>query len=94
MQFLTLSRRLTTELMGDELVRAEVKRARVLYSEGHIRQLWHRADGPGACVLWEAESEGHLRGMLETLPFVQAGIVEVSVVQLRPYAGFGPEGTS
>ena len=94
MQFLTLSRRReATEVHGDEQVRAEVQRARVLYSEGRIRQLWHRADGPGACVLWEAESESQLREMLETLPFVQAGIVEVSVVQLRPYAGFGPEGS-
>lgn len=42
----------------------------------------------------EAESESQLRQMLETLPFVQVGIVEVSVIQLRPYAGFGPERTS
>lgn len=79
------------EVNGDELHQAEVQRARVLYSEGSIRQLWHRADGPGACLLWEAESEDQLKEMLGSLPFVQAGIVEVSVFALRPYRGFGPE---
>lgn len=92
MQFLTVSRRLeTAEGSGDELQQAEIRRARVLYSEGRIRQLWHRADGPGACVLWEAESEDQLKEMLGSLPFAQAGIVEVSVFALRPYRGFGPE---
>ena len=79
------------ELSGDELRKAEIERARVLYSEGRIRQLWHRADGLGACVFWEADSEDQLKEMLGSLPFVQAGIVEVSVFALRPYRGFGPE---
>jgi muconolactone delta-isomerase len=95
MQFLTVSRRSEkAEVSGDELRPAEVQRVRVLYSEGHIRQLWHRADSPGACILWEAESENQLREMSESLPFVQAGIVEVSVFPLRPYRGFGLETTS
>lgn len=91
MQFLTISRR--RQLGGmkdDDLSLAEVQRARTLYSEGRIRQLWHRADGSGACVLWEAESEGDLRQMLASLPFVQAELVDVSVVALQPYRGFGP----
>jgi muconolactone delta-isomerase len=92
MQFLTVSRRREmVEVNGDDLHEAEAHRARVLYLEGSIRQLWHRADGPGACVLWEAESEDQLKKMLGSLPFVQAGIVEVSVFALRPYRGFGPE---
>ena len=92
MQFLTVSRRCeTAAAASDELRQAEVQRARVLYSEGRIRQLWHRADGPGACVLWEAESEDQLKEMLESLPFVQARLVEVSVIALRPFKGFAPE---
>jgi len=95
MQFLTISRRREMGAgSGDELRPAEVQRARALYSEGHIRQLWHRADVPGACILWEAESEHQLREMLESFPFVQAGIVDVSVFALQPYRGFGPEGAS
>jgi muconolactone delta-isomerase len=92
MQFLTISRRLVmAEVSGDELQQAEVQRARDLYSEGSIRQLWHRADGSGACVLWEAESEDQLKKILGSLPFVRAGVVDVSVFALRPYRGFGPE---
>ena len=95
MQFLTVSRRPEgKEGPGKDLVRAEIRRARELYSEGHMRHLWHRADGPGACVLWEAESEAHLKKMLNSLPFFQAGLSEITVVPLRPYAGFGPEETS
>jgi muconolactone delta-isomerase len=92
MQFLTLSRRKEkAEAPENELVRAEVQRARVLYAEGHMRQLWHRDDGPGACVLWEVEDEGRLWELLRSLPYFQAGIVDVSVIPLRPWAGFGPE---
>jgi muconolactone delta-isomerase len=92
MQFLTLSRRKeSVEAPGDELVEAEVQRARVLYAQGYMRQLWHRADGSGACVLWEVEDEARLWELLKSLPFFQAGMVEVSVIPLRPWVGFGPE---
>jgi len=92
MQFLTLSRRKErVEPPGNELAEAEVQRARVLYARGYMRQLWHRTDGPGACVLWEVEDEGQLWELLKSLPFFQAGMVEVSVIPLRPWAGFGPE---
>lgn len=95
MQFLTVSRRRELpEGLGAELSRAEVQRARELYAEGYMRQLWHRADGPGACVLWEVADESQLWELLKSLPFVGAGFVEISVVPLRPYAGFGPEKAS
>ena len=94
MQFLTISRCLkTAEGRDGDLRPAEVQRARVLYAGGHIRQLWHRADVPGACILWEAESEEQLQAMVSSLPFVQAGLIEVSVIALCPYQGFGPEST-
>jgi len=82
------------EAPDNELVEAEVQRARVLHAEGYMRQLWHRADGPGACVLWEVEDEGRLWELLKSLPFLRAGVVEVSVIPLRPWAGFGPEAIS
>jgi muconolactone delta-isomerase len=95
MQFLTVSRRKdTADAPGKELVRAEVQRARKLYAEGRMRQLWHRGDGPGVCVLWEVEDEGQLWELLKSLPFFQAGLLEVSVIPLRPWKGFAPEETS
>lgn len=92
MQFLTISRRRETAGPAHgELVRAEVQRAKELYSEGSLRQLWHRGDGPGACLMWEAESESQVWEFLKSLPFFQSGMIEVSVIPLRPWFGFCPE---
>jgi len=94
MQFMTLSRR-RTELFSEgqflPLLEAETQRARTLYSEGIVRQIWHRGDMPGACMLIEAASEAEVRDILGTLPLVAAGMLEVvSIVPLKPYGGFGP----
>ena len=92
MQFLSIShlRDGLTEADYAALVEGEIRRARILYAEGFIRQIWHRTDVRGACLLWEAENERQVQDMLRTFPFVQAGIVEVSLIPLRPYAGFQP----
>jgi hypothetical protein len=90
MQFLTISQR-SAGFTDDDFsarVAAEVRQARVLYGQGAIRQIWHRGDVPGACILLEADSEEHARSLLNTLPFVQAGMLEVSIIPLKPYAGF------
>ena len=72
------------------LTEAEFERGRALYSLNFIRQIWHRADMPGACLLVEAESEQQVREMLSTLPLFRAGMLEIMVIPLKPYAGFGP----
>lgn len=91
MQFLTLSRRRTERFTDAEFaarVDEEVGQARVLYSQGFIRQIWHRSDVPGACLLVEADSEEQVRDRLNTLPLVRAGMLDVSIIPLKPYAGF------
>lgn len=92
MQFLTISRR--TEGFADTdfatLLGDEIQRVRALYAEGVVRQIWHRGDIPGACLLLEADSAEHARELLNTLPFVRAGMLELSIIPLKPYAGFGP----
>src|SRR5688572_29425952 len=93
MQFMTLSRRRTENFSDADfaaLREQEVEQARVLYSEGFFRQLWHRGDVPGACLLIEADSEDHVRERLNTLPLYQAGMLEVLIIPLKPYAGFCP----
>ena len=95
MQFVTLSRR-KTESFSDAQFAAgganEAERIRQLYIGGHLRQIWRRTDLAGACILWEAESEEQVRSLVATLPFAQAGMLElVSVVPLAPYPGFGPK---
>jgi muconolactone delta-isomerase len=88
MQFLTLSRRKDAALRSEDLAIAESQSARVLYAEGSIRQIWHRDDVPGACIIWEAESEQQVRDMMGALPFARAGLIEFLIIPLRPYAGF------
>ncbi len=92
MQFLSISRRKTesfTEAQFAAKTQDEWQRARALYAEGSLRQIWARGDTPGACILWEAESEQHARELIASLPMAQAGMLEVlAVVTLKPYPGF------
>jgi muconolactone delta-isomerase len=96
MQFLSLSRRRTDafppEAFTPELAARETQRVKELYASGHLRQIWKRADMPGAVILWETPSEAEVRAALATLPINQAGMLEIqSVVPLEPYPGFGPK---
>jgi muconolactone delta-isomerase len=93
MQFLSLSRRRADRFSDAEfaaLVDAEIAQARALYADGFIRQIWHRSDVPGACILLEADSLEQAGARLHTLPMIRAGMLEVSIVPLVPYAGFSP----
>jgi muconolactone delta-isomerase len=92
MQFLTISQG-SAGALGEAfaaLREEESRRARTLYLEGHIRHIWYRGDVAGACLLWEADSEDQVREMLNTLPFVKASLLEVTVIPLKPYAANVP----
>ncbi len=96
MQFLALTRRLSDQFSDAEFsarVDQEIAQARVLYAEGFVRQLWHRGDVPGACLLLEAESEAHVRERLSTLPLFCAGMLDIAIIPLKPYGGFCPPKT-
>ena len=91
MQFLTISRRRTERFSEADFAarrEQEVAQARVLYGEGFLRQLWTRGDVAGACLIVEAESEDHVREKLNTLPLYAAGMLEYSIIPLKPYVGF------
>ncbi|MCL6484231.1 MAG: hypothetical protein I4O49_08615 [Janthinobacterium lividum] len=94
MQFLALSR-MRTDLYSDAdfatLLEDEAQRARTLYMEGSVRQIWYRGDQRGACSILEAESIEAARAVIESLPLVKAGMLELEhLVPLQPYRGFGP----
>jgi muconolactone delta-isomerase len=94
MQFLTLTRRQTDSFPGAEFAARmdeEVEQARALYGQGFIRQIWHRCDVEGACILVEADCEANVREQLNTLPLFQAGMLDVSIIPLKPYAGFSAQ---
>ena len=92
MQFLSISQPRKGFAEGDyaSLAEQEMDHARELYSEGFIRQIWHRLDMPGACLLWEAGGEEQVREMWATFPFSRAGMTDRLLVPLKPYAGFRP----
>ena len=91
MQFLSISQRRKgfAEEEYASLAEQESERARELYAAGLIRQIWHRADMPGACLLWEAEGEERVREVWKTFPFAGAGMTEMTLIPLKPYGGFG-----
>lgn len=95
MQFLSISRRRTDafppEAFTPELTGGEAARVKELYASGMLRQVWRRADMPGAVLLWEAASEAEARAAVESLPLYKAGLLDVQlVVGLEPYPAFGP----
>jgi muconolactone delta-isomerase len=93
MQFLTVSRRRSESFAETDFaarVDAEREQARRLYADGFIRQIWQRSDVAGACLIVEAASEAEARERLDTLPLFGSGMVEFSVIPLKPYGGFGP----
>ncbi len=91
MQFLTLSRRrskLCSEVDFQRRLEVEAGLVRDLRQAGIIRQIWHRGDAPGECLLIEAQNEESARAILEMSPLVRTGLFEIDVVvPLRSYDG-------
>jgi hypothetical protein len=89
MQFLALSRRraekcgyINFQLRLD----AEAALVRDLHQAGIIRQIWHRGDAPGKCLLIEAQSEASARAILEVSPLIGTGLFEIdAIVPLKSY---------
>jgi muconolactone delta-isomerase len=67
-----------------ETLRAETAGLWDLHKRGLIRQLWSACDGR-AILLLEAANAADARHQLATLPMVQTGRVEFSLIELRPY---------
>ncbi|QDH15960.1 muconolactone Delta-isomerase family protein [Oecophyllibacter saccharovorans] len=92
-QFLTVSKRNTDRFTPEDFAAQsgrEAERARALYMEGFIRQIWHRAEGNGACLLVEADSREEVEQKLASLPMVAKGMLTVEqIIELAPYKGFG-----
>lgn len=72
-------------LLDDE---AEVLRH--LYAETIVRHAWSRDDAPGAVLMLEAADPQAARSELERLPLVAREMVDLTLIPLRGYRGFGP----
>jgi muconolactone delta-isomerase len=78
----------------DALADSEAERVRRLYTDGIVRQIWSRGDQPGAVMLIEAVDEPTARAAVQSLPFHQANMLEITLLApLLPYRGFAPRPT-
>ena len=76
-----------------ELLEEEAERARRLYADGIFRQMWSRADHPGAVILIEAGTSDEAQAVLASLPLAVREMLTLdTLVELTPYRGFGPRG--
>jgi hypothetical protein len=69
-------------------LRAEAARAWELYQSGVLRELYFRADWPGAVLMLECADLQAARAALDTLPLVQEHLLEFELIPLKPYPGF------
>jgi muconolactone delta-isomerase len=76
------------ESMTAELAAAEARRVWDLHQDGIIRHIYFRADQTTAVLLLECKDTEMAAAALETLPLVQAGLIEFEVIPLRAYPGF------
>jgi muconolactone delta-isomerase len=92
-QFIALIARNYDRFTEDDftpLLEAEAERARELYAAGTFRQMWGRLDVKGAVTLIEADSPEEAHAALASLPLAQKGMLDVSLVPVNGYRGFGP----
>jgi muconolactone delta-isomerase len=76
-----------------ELLEEEAERARQLYADGTFRQVWGRADHPGAVILIEAGTPDEAQAVLASLPLAVREMLSLDLlVPITPYRGFGPRG--
>lgn len=69
-------------------LKAEAARAWELYQAGIFREMHFRADDHTAVLILECDSVEDARNILDTLPLVQAGLVDFEIMALVPYDGF------
>lgn len=75
-----------------ELLDAEAEQARRLYAQGTFRAVWGHQSPAGAVLLIEAESREAVDDALATLPLNQRDMLDVEVLSVGPYRGFGSTG--
>ena len=75
-----------------ELLDAEAEQARRLYAQGVFRQMWGHQSPAGAVALIEAESREAADAALATLPLAQRDMLDIEVLTVGPYRGFGTTG--
>ncbi|HTV75152.1 MAG TPA: hypothetical protein VME66_15780 [Candidatus Acidoferrales bacterium] len=95
MQFLAITRRRTEKFSEAQFaaeLEPEAEQARTFYTQGVFRAVYSRGDVPGAVILIEAGDYAEAERVMSAMPFARKGLMDVEIVELRPYRGFAPRG--
>lgn len=93
MQLMAILRRRTETFSPEQfagLLDDEADGVRRLYASGIVRTIWSRGDVLGAIVLLESVDVPSAERAIASLPLVSRNMVDVQIVELRPYRGFLP----
>jgi hypothetical protein len=90
MRIIVLERELPGATAADFHLYAQAEAARMweLYQNGVIREMYFRADRNEAVLGLECTNTEQAHAELQTLPFVQHGLIAFDVIPLKPYPGF------
>jgi hypothetical protein len=58
------------------------------YQKGVIREIYFRKDKSEAILILECNDEIEAENFINTLPFVENGLIDFEIIPLQPYPGF------
>ena len=67
----------------------EVKHTLGAYLDGKIRNFWFQSNRPGVVFIMETEDEDEARRLMDELPLVVAGLMDVDLIPLQPLKPLG-----
>jgi hypothetical protein len=95
MQFLVITRRRTEQFSDADFaaeLEPEAEQARANYTSGVFRSVFSRGDVLGAVIVLEAADLAQAQSVMSAMPFSRKGLMDVDIIELRPYRGFAPRG--
>ena len=69
-------------------LKAEAQKVWELQQQNIIREIYFRADLSSAVLILECDYVDDAEKILQTLPLVQANLIEFEIIPLKPYPGF------
>lgn len=77
----------TSQILQPHLV-VEAKQVWQLYTSGGLREIYFRTDQPGAVLVLECTDVEAAKAMLDTLPMVEAGVLDFDIIPLGPFRSY------
>jgi muconolactone delta-isomerase len=69
-------------------LKVEAKKVWELQQQNIIREIYFRADRSSAVLILECNNVDEAEKIIQTLPLVQASLIEFEIIPLKPYPGF------